>query len=63
MQIGQEILQIGNPHHGTLHCWWKPRYLEEQEKKKLVALSSDKVEFRGMAKGLCELLWLRNLLN
>ena len=32
-------------------------------KKKVVALSSAKVEFRGMAKGLCELLWLRNLLN
>ena len=27
------------------------------------ALSSAKVEVRGMTKGLCELLWLRNLLT
>ena len=29
----------------------------------MVALSSAEVEFRGMAKGLCELLWLRRLLT
>jgi hypothetical protein len=29
----------------------------------VVALSSAKTEFRGMAKGLCELLWLRRLLT
>jgi hypothetical protein len=28
-----------------------------------VALSSAEAEFRGMAKGLCELLWLRRLLT
>jgi hypothetical protein len=29
----------------------------------VVALSSAKAEFRGMAKGLCELLWFRKLLT
>jgi hypothetical protein len=29
----------------------------------MVALSSVEAEFRGMAKGLCELLWLRRLLT
>jgi hypothetical protein len=28
-----------------------------------VALSSTEAEFRGMAKGLCELIWLRSLLT
>ena len=32
-------------------------------KHKVVALSSVKVEFKGMAKGLCELLWLNRLLK
>ena len=32
------------------------------KKQKVVALSSAEAEFRGMVKGLCELLWLRNLL-
>lgn len=29
----------------------------------MVALSSAEAEFRGMAKGLCELLWLRKLMS
>ena len=29
----------------------------------MVALSSAEVEFRGMVKGICELLWLRKLIN
>ena len=33
------------------------------KKQKVVALSSAEVEFRGMAKGVCELLWLRRLLS
>ncbi|XP_068658097.1 uncharacterized mitochondrial protein AtMg00810-like [Aristolochia californica] len=32
------------------------------KKQKVVALSSAEAEFRGMAKGLCELLWLQKLL-
>jgi hypothetical protein len=32
------------------------------KKQKVVALSSAEAEFRGMAKGLCELLWLKRLL-
>lgn len=32
------------------------------QKAKVVMLSSAQVEFREMAKGLCELLWLRRLL-
>ena len=33
------------------------------KKQKVVALSSAEAEFRGMAKGLCELLWLKRLLE
>ena len=33
------------------------------KKQKVVALSSAEAEFRGMAKGLCELLWFRKLLT
>ena len=32
-------------------------------KQKVVALSSVEAEFRGMAKGLCELLWTRHLIS
>ena len=32
------------------------------KKQKVVALSSAEAEFRGMARGLCELLWLQRLL-
>ena len=35
--------------------------MEEQETKG-IALSSAEAEFRGMVKGLCELLWLKKLL-
>ncbi|WJZ80908.1 hypothetical protein VitviT2T_000776 [Vitis vinifera] len=41
---------------GNLVTW-------RSKKQKVVALSSAKVKFRGMAKGLCELLWLRRLLT
>ena len=40
---------------GNLVTW-------RSKKQKVVALSSAEVEFRDMAKGLCELLWLRSLL-
>ena len=40
---------------GNLVTW-------KSKKQKVVALSSAEVEFRGMTKGLCELLWLRKLL-
>ena len=33
------------------------------KKQKVVALSSAESEFRGMAKGVCELLWLKKLLT
>lgn len=33
------------------------------KKQNVVALSSAEVEFRGMAKGFCELLWLKRLLT
>ncbi|KAL2453574.1 cysteine-rich RLK (RECEPTOR-like protein kinase) 8 [Abeliophyllum distichum] len=33
------------------------------KKQKVVALSSAEAEFQGMAKGVCELLWLRRLLT
>jgi len=41
---------------GNLVTW-------RSKKQKVVALSSAEAEFRGMAKGLCELLWLRRLLS
>jgi hypothetical protein len=41
---------------GNLVTW-------RSKKQKVVALSSAKAKFRGMAKGLCELLWLRRLLS
>ncbi|KAL9413003.1 hypothetical protein AB3S75_041635 [Citrus x aurantiifolia] len=41
---------------GNLITW-------RSKKQKVMALSSAKAEFRGMAKGLCELLWLRRLLT
>ena len=40
---------------GNLVTW-------RSKKQKVVALSSAEAEFRGMAKGFCELLWLRRLL-
>ena len=40
---------------GNLVIW-------RSKKQKVVALSSVEAEFRCMAKGLCELLWLRSLL-
>ena len=41
---------------GNLVTW-------RSKKQKDVALSSADAEFRGMAKGLCEILWLRRLLT
>ena len=40
---------------GNLVTW-------RSKKQKVVALSSAEAKFRGMAKGLCELLWIRRLL-
>ena len=34
----------------------------EAKSKKVVALSSAEAEFRGMVKGICELIWLKRLL-
>ncbi|KAM1225355.1 hypothetical protein ACFX2G_045082 [Malus domestica] len=41
---------------GNLVTW-------RSKKQKMVVLSSAKAEYRGMAKGVCELLWLRRLLE
>ena len=41
---------------GNLVTW-------RSKKQKVVALSSAKVEFKGFAKGITEILWLRNLLT
>ncbi|XP_034674238.1 secreted RxLR effector protein 161-like [Vitis riparia] len=40
---------------GNLITW-------RSKKQKVVALSSSEAEFRGMAKKLCELLWIKRLL-
>ena len=40
---------------GNLVTW-------RSKKQKAVALSSAEAEFRGMVKGICELLWLKKLL-
>ena len=41
---------------GNLITW-------RSKKHKVVALSSAEAEFRGISKGVCELLWLRSLLT
>ncbi|XP_024187552.2 uncharacterized protein LOC112192448 isoform X2 [Rosa chinensis] len=41
---------------GNLVTW-------KSKKQKVVARSSAEAEYRGMARGLCEMLWLRNLLR
>ena len=41
---------------GNLVTW-------RSKKQKVVALSSAEVEFHGMTKGLCELLWIKRLLT
>ena len=41
---------------GNLVTW-------RSKKQNVVALSSAEAEFRGISKGLCELLWLKNLLS
>ena len=41
---------------GNLVTW-------KSKKQKVVARSSAEAEYRGMARGVCELLWLRNLLR
>jgi hypothetical protein len=41
---------------GNLVTW-------RSKKQNVVALSSAEAEFRGMSKGLCELLWLRKLMT
>ncbi|CAL8161762.1 unnamed protein product [Prunus armeniaca] len=41
---------------GNLVTW-------RSKKQNVVALSSAEAEFRGMTKGICELLWLRKLLT
>ena len=41
---------------GNLVTW-------RSKKQKVVALSSAEAEFRGISKGVCELLWLRSLLT
>jgi hypothetical protein len=33
----------------------------QSKKQKVVVRSSAEVEYRGMAKAICELLWIRNL--
>lgn len=35
----------------------------EEQKQNMVARSSAEAEFRSMALGMCELLWLKILLN
>ena len=40
---------------GNLVTW-------RSKKQKVITLSSAEVEFRGMVKGICELLWLKKLL-
>ena len=35
----------------------------EAKSKKVVALSSAEAEFKGMVKGICELIWLKRLLT
>ena len=63
MQIGQATLLIVGPHLVTLHLWEENLVTWRSKKQKVVALSSAEAEYRGMAKGVCELLWLQRLLG
>ena len=44
-------------------CSGKFGYLAKQEKKNIIAKSSAKVEFRAIAHGICEILWLQRVLK
>lgn len=61
MLIGQEVHLIGNLLMGT-SLLSASTWLHGGVRNKVVALSSVEAEFGGMAKGLCELLWLKRLL-
>lgn len=64
MQIRQEILLIENLHRDISHLHVGGNLVTWRSKKqKIVTLSSVEAEFRGMTKGLCELLWLKRLLK
>ena len=44
-------------------CSTNSKVLHEGKKQKVVARSSAEDEFQGMAHGVCELLWIRNILR
>eukprot|EP00253_Pinus_taeda_P025708 PITA_25708 len=52
---------------GKLKCQYQRKeeiwLLGEVKKQEVVARSSAETEYRGMAKAICELLWIRNLLQ
>ena len=62
MQIEQEVIDkrstsgYFNFVGGNLVTW-------RSKKRKVAAMSRAEAEFRGMSKGLCELLWLKKLLK
>ena len=62
-QIGQGVLVTENPHQVTSHLWGGNLVTWRSKKQKVVALSSAEVEFRGITKGVCELLWLKRLVE
>ena len=65
MQNGPETSAIENQPQGIWYLVFVGGNLVtwRSKKQKVVALSSAEAEFRGMSKGLCELLWLRKLLT
>ena len=57
MQTGQETKVIGNHICRVNLVTWKSK------KQKVVALLSAEAEFRGIAKGITKVLWIRKLLG
>lgn len=57
------MLLTENLHRATSNLWEAIWSLGGVKKQKVVALSSVEAEFRGMAKGLCDLFWLKRLLE
>ncbi|CAL9023566.1 unnamed protein product [Prunus brigantina] len=51
------------PGKGLMFCNYGHTDVEGSKKQKVVSRSSAEAEYRGMAQGVCELLWLRRLLR
>jgi hypothetical protein len=63
MQIGQVVLMIGDQHQVTVCLLGGDLVSWRSKKQPVVSRSTAEAEYRAMAQGLCEILWVRNLLS